>query len=441
MTGAPYAGERILVLGAGRHQVPLIKAAKAGGAEVVTSDYLPDAPGRALADFPVLGDTLDSEVNLAIARQYEVTAVTTIGTDQALPAVADVAEGCGLPCHLTPEGARAATNKVHMKRVLADHGVPVAAHVVVPRHGTDDVLGALTPPLVVKPADAQGQRATCVVTDPRALRVAVEEAQAASREGTAVVEEFLVGPEVTANAWVSGGEVHLLGVLDRVTYNPAPRLGIALRHVYPGVHAEGSYGEVGEILNRVAAAYQMREGPLYVQMIVGEDGIRVVEGSARVGGGHEPALFRHTHGVDLVELTLTLCLGRPNRGLGFDIRRDRPLRHGIVNFVVAHEGELSTFSPVEGGAAGQHVTEGGWYHQPGFRQNRVVDGQGRIGWFVVTGSSRSSVVERADGVYAGLEVRDPSGANLVYWPDPAELSGAEPVVGSRASADERPLAR
>jgi len=423
MTSADLSNRRILILGAGRHQVPLIKRARARGAFVVTSDYLPDAPGREFASLPILADALDSAVNLEIASEHDIDAVLTVGTDQALTTVADVAAAGGLPCHVSPDGARAATDKTWMRNALARAGVPMSmCHVLDSDRLPDyDVFGS--GPWVVKPADAQGQRGTCRVEATDHLAYAVAVARSESRRGVALVEEFLVGPEATASAWLHDGHLDLLGITDRVTYNPPPNLGIALRHVFPGVHAADHVDAVAEALQKVAIAYGMTDGPLYVQMIITESGPKVVEAAARVGGGHETALYHAVAGVDLTELSIDLACGLSPRGAGFDMRTSTPKCHGLINFVVAHAGILHDFTPISDLIPHTVISDGGWYRLPGFGQSEVVDAQGRIGWFLALADTRSELIDGSGEAYDRLVVTGGTGRNLTYWPDPELLAG------------------
>jgi hypothetical protein len=138
------------VLGAGRHQKALIARAEARGLRVVASDYYADAPGKALATYPVQLDATAIAENVTLARKYSVRGVITSGSDLALVAMAEVAAALGLPCYLTPEAARTATNKTLMARAFAAHGVPHAPWREV------RAAAAAPPfplPLVVKPAD------------------------------------------------------------------------------------------------------------------------------------------------------------------------------------------------------------------------------------------------------------------------------------------------
>ncbi len=397
---------RLLILGAGRHQTPLIRRAEERGIETVAADYYEDSPGKRFASHAVLADAFDTDLMLQTAREFDVDGVMTVGTDQAIVAVARVAEALGLPCHVSSEGALRATHKSAMREALAAADVPMTESSPT----TDSATGRVELPVVVKAADSQGQRGLSIVHDRADLASAVEAARAVSPTGTVVVEKFHVGPELTINAWMRDGEVEHATVLDRVTFNPPPSLGICLQHVYPSMHADRR-DECADIARGVATAYDLRSGPLYIQSIVTEDGVRVVEAAARVGGGHEAQLFPRLIDLHPIDRSIDLALGfEPSS------HRSSGSPAGLVNFIVARPGAVSELSSMEALAADGGIDEGGWYVAPGHVQADITDSMGRVGYFIVTGSTRSDAIARASAAYSALEVVDEGGANLAFWP-------------------------
>ena len=74
----------LLVLGAGRHQAPLIQRAEERGVRTVAVDYYQDSPGKRIASHAELADALDVAAVREIALRHRVDGVTTVGTDQAV---------------------------------------------------------------------------------------------------------------------------------------------------------------------------------------------------------------------------------------------------------------------------------------------------------------------------------------------------------------------
>ena len=93
-----------------------------------------------------------------------------------------------------------------------------------------------TAPVVVKAPDRQGQKGLTLVADPAELPAAIETARGAARNGLALVEELVDGPEVTVVGFSVGGVFTALAVTDRLTAEP-PAFGVALAHVWPSARA------------------------------------------------------------------------------------------------------------------------------------------------------------------------------------------------------------
>ncbi|MGH8746828.1 MAG: ATP-grasp domain-containing protein [Burkholderiales bacterium] len=416
--------KRLLVLGAGRHQKGLIRRAEERGLRVVASDYYPDAPGKAYATYRADIDARALDDNIRLAREHRVRGVITAGTDQPLVTMAEVAAALGLPCYLTPEAARTATNKSRMARAFAAHGVLRAPWREARSRAEAEQAAALFGyPLVLKPTDSQGQRGISRVDRPAELEAALGAAVRASRDGCAMIEPFVEGWEVTANAWVKGSEVRLQMITDRVTYNPLPAIGICFQHVYPSVRAAKLEDAVRDQLSRIAACYAVTDAPLYVQMIVHRGGLSVVEAACRIGGGHESSLARIALGVDVIDRLIDLALEGRCAPIADTHDGSGAGGHALVNFLLARPGTVASLEGFDAMLERRGIDEGEFYIGPGHRCEPIVDGQGRVGYFILRQGSRARLLEAAAQAYGLLAARDAAGRDLLFAPERAELLG------------------
>lgn len=414
---------RLLVLGAGRHQAQLIQRAESRRIAVVASDYYPDAPGKRYASFPVDLDALDVDANVALGREHDVAGVITTGTDMAVVTMAEVAAALDLPCYLTKQDALVATDKVLMAEAFARHGVRRPPSCEVGDQTSAESARGLGMPLVVKPADSQGQRGVSRVDHPDSLAGAIADALRWSRSDRAVVEQFIEGHEVTVSAWVVDGDPHILAVTDRVTYNPPPFIGIAFQHVFPSVHAAGLLSAISRQVMGVTTAYAMKEGPLYIQMLVGDGEVWVVEAGGRVGGGHEASLIPLTTGVDLTDRLIDLALFGTAEPVDFRYDDAGPQRHALVNFLLAGPGTVTSCSGFDHPRVAGDIEEGGFYVSAGHVHEGVVNSLGRVGYFVAAASSRAELMERSRAVYGALQLLDERGDEMLFWPEDGLLNG------------------
>ena len=403
---------RLLVLGGGRHQAPLIRRAEERGIEAVVVDYLVDSPGHRIASHSQVADATDPELAAQIAETFQVDGVVTTGTDIPIRAMAAVADKLGAPCYVDTATARMATDKQAMHTALSSAGVAMARWVVVDEGVT---LGWTPMPAVVKPADSQGQRGVTSVLKISDLPKAIDNARSVSRSGRVIVEEFLEGPEFTANAWVQDGEIRLLMVNDRITFNPRPYLGIAYQHRYPSQAATSIIDPVRDITQRTAKAYRIDTGPLYIQMIRTGTGPMVVEAAARIGGGHESRMMLHLTGWSSDDALIDLALGQPPIP-PLPLPEDS---HALVNFILGRRGKVGTVEPF---LPGDGIIESEWYVNRGDLLKDVTDSLGRIGYFLADGSTADDLMDKATAYYAALDLRSDEGMNLVRIPERESLN-------------------
>jgi biotin carboxylase len=142
----PLGDARVLFVGAGRHQRRALVRLRELGVRVVAVDRNPDAPGLAIADVGEVVDLLDVPAVVEAGRRHGVDGVMTYAADRAVPVVAAVAEALDLP-GIGTETAHLMTNKIAMRRQLADAGVPLAAA----RVGSHSPLEAVGDELQARP--------------------------------------------------------------------------------------------------------------------------------------------------------------------------------------------------------------------------------------------------------------------------------------------------
>jgi len=348
---------------------------------VIAADRDPQAVGFALADERAVVSTDDEPALERLSRAREVDGVISPGADWTVGVAARIAERVGLPHPIDAATATLVTSKARQRERLAEAGVPQ------PRlypSGADPAL-----PCVVKPADQQGQRGISVVRSTEELAAAIAAATAVSRGGGYVVEEHVDGPEVTVNAVCVDGEHVPLAVTDRITAEP-PAFGVALAHVWP---SQRDVGAAVEAARAAATALGVRDGPTYTQIRLGEDGPRVVELAARLGGGHDAELVEAATGVALNAIALDCALGRKVSLPAID--HDTGSMGACVVFLVAPQGTLRSIEGVEAAAGVDGVRWVRVYRRPGWRFGPLLRGADRAGAILAVGASRKEALERA----------------------------------------------
>jgi biotin carboxylase len=374
--------KRLLVLGAGSAQLGLLEAARTRGLFTIAVDRDPAAPGFALADRRAIISTEDERGIERLAAAERIDGVIAPGIDWPVGIAARVAAKLGLAHPLEPATAGLAVSKARQRERFDAAGVPQPRWWLVLEPADDLPL-----PSIVKAPDRQGQRGLSVIRGEEELATAIEAAIAASRNGAALVEEVVEGPELTVNAFSIDGAFHALTVTDRITAEP-PAFGVALAHVWP---SEAGTGAAVDVARRAVEALGIRNGPTYTQLRVGPDGPKVMELAARLGGGHDAELCEAALGVDLNRLALAAALGE-------EIRRPEPAARvggACTAFLVPPPGELLSLEGVEEAQRSDGVERVRLYRRPGFRFGDFRVGADRAGAVLAVGESRAEAYERA----------------------------------------------
>jgi len=299
----------VLFVGAGRHQRRAILQARDRGLRVVGVDRSPDAAGLRAADIGEAVDFTDVDAVTEVARHYAVDGALTISADRAVPVVAAVTERLGLPSIGTATAHRM-TNKIAMRRALAEAGVPqprfAAVRSLAERRAALETVGL---PAVLKPADSGGQRGVFRIDSRDDLDAHLHAALAESASGEAILESFTEGTEMNGIVVARNGTAALLTLSDRLRPE-GPGFGVGWIHVYPASIFADQLALAERVAVTATHALGLENGIAFPQLIAAPNGdVVVVEVAARIPGGQMADLVRHAVGVDLVEVALRQALG------------------------------------------------------------------------------------------------------------------------------------
>ncbi len=109
--------KKILILGAGIYQVPLIKKARSMGLYTIAASYAGSYPGLSIAHEVWNVDTRDYQRLIRLSRKSGIDGICTSGTDVAILSLGAVCENLSL-CGLSLPCAKTVTDKAAMKEAF-----------------------------------------------------------------------------------------------------------------------------------------------------------------------------------------------------------------------------------------------------------------------------------------------------------------------------------
>ncbi len=373
---------------------------------VVAVDGNPDAPGLGLADVREVVDFADLAAIADVGRRHGVDGVMTVAADRAVPVVAAVAESLGLP-GIGTRTAHLMTNKIAMRRQLADAGVPQPRFAAVRTiHEAHAAAASVGFPAVLKPADNAGQRGLFLCRSLDDVERHLHASLAESTQQEAILESYHEGREVNGLLVVRGGEPIVVTLSDR-RRPPGAGFGVAIAHVYPSTLFGDALEEVRRTGIHAVKALGLRNGVAYPQVVWSDDGVsRLIEVAARVPAGQMDAVARYGVGVDLVEIALRQALGEP---VPDELVRPKVQQPMAISFLTAEPGPLPTgklvrVSGLDRVKSFPGVVEADLYFREGETIRPVqVDGD-RRGYVIAVADTNVEALERAEAAATLLDV-------------------------------------
>lgn len=319
-------GKFVMVLGASLLQRPAILSAKELGYNVCVVGMEMHPSVESVADeFQKIDlKDLDALAQFALSRRDSLAAVFTAGTDFST-SVAYIAEKCGLPSH-SFEAAQNASNKVKMRECFRRCGVssPSFTYVNLEKLAAlkSEIKKGSQPlslktilsmdcsfPMVVKPADNMGSRGCQKVRTLDELISAAETAISFSRTSTAILEEFMDGPEFSLDGLIYNGKMIVTGFADRHIFSPP--YFVEMGHTMPTDFPEEMQASVAREFQKAAEALGLSCGAAKGDIKFSGGVPKIGEVAGRLSGGYMSGwTFPYASSFNLTKAAMEIALGQ-----------------------------------------------------------------------------------------------------------------------------------
>lgn len=398
---------KALVIAGGLPQIELIKQLKEQGIEALLADGSPAAVARPYADKFFHVDVFDTEAIKEIALKEKVDFLITVCADQVLLVVAKVSEMLGLPCYIDYETCQNVSDKIRMKRIFKQVGVPTTDYVETD-HFDMDVIGKLKFPMVVKPVDAYSSKGVRKADNLEELKPYYEEAHQIGRSGRVIVEEYFSGEEISVDAFVVDGKAQLLNVTNSEKVKDKDRFVIFRGH-YPVKASEAVMKQIEDICQKIADGFGLVNAPLLVQLLHDGDKVSVLEFCARTGGNMKYLLIKYASGVDVIGATIDITLGQePDLSPKFE-------RHNVVvnDFVYCKPGVFDHFEGFEEMERESVINEFHPVRLKGTQMRGVTSSSDRIAGMNIVADSIAEYNEKLKKINSRVKVLDADGYDIM----------------------------
>lgn len=398
---------KAFVIAGGVPQIELIKQLKSRGIITVLADGNPNAVARPYADTFYHVDIFDVPAIKAIAEKEKVDFLLTVCADQVLLVVAEVSEMLGLPCYIDYKTAQDVSDKIRMKRMFKEIGVPTTDY-IESDHLDIEAISHLHYPLVVKPVDAYSSKGVRKANNLDELNRYYAEAQRISRRGGVIVEEFFSGDEISVDAFVVDGKAKILAVTNSEKVKYEDRF-VIFRGRYPVSASEAVLQKIEDIAQKIADGFGLVNAPLLIQLLNNGDDVSVLEFCARTGGNMKWLLIKYSCGVDVITATIDITLGqKPDLEL-------KDTGHTIVvdDFIYCNPGVFDHFEGFDAMVEQGLINEFHPVRIKGTKMNGVTSSSDRIAGMNIVADSIEEFNKKEKKILESVKVIDINGNDIM----------------------------
>ena len=300
-------GKRLLLQGASRGNLGLIKTAKKNGVFVVMTGLGGDFPCNPYADKFCKADISDPDAVLKVAKEEKVDGAIICCSDTGLQAVGRCNDQLRL-VGITEDAAITSANKFLMKEKLLAAGVRTAEFLKVNEESElEKVEREIGYPMIVKATDLQGSRGINVVKSPDRLQEAFRDTMSLTKKDYCIIEQYIDGKEYGAQAFVYKGEV--LFVLPHGDETIMCKTAVPIGHYMPYEISDVLYEDTKVQVTNAIKALGINNCAVNVDLIEKDGKAYMIELTGRVGANCLPELTSNYFGINYYELILATCLG------------------------------------------------------------------------------------------------------------------------------------
>ena len=391
---------KAIVLGGTFPHITLIKKLQKRGFYVILIDYYEEPPAKPIADEHIQESTLNKEAVLKIAKEKKVNLVISTCIDQANVTACYVAEKLGLTMPYNYETAISVTDKSLMKEIMVKNAIPTSNFQKV-NNLADLQIDNFNFPLIVKPVDSNSSKGVKKIDSKELINQYLSEAIILSRDGNAIIEEYIDGKEIGIDCYVKNGRAEVLMVKERRKIKLEDNTQQIYGCFWPDNLRNKNLKKITKIATDIARVFKLDNTPLMIQAIANEDDISIIEFAPRIGGGESFRIIKLSTGFDIVEAAIDSYLNKK-----VEVTFKKPTLYYVENFIYVHESKFKNISGYENLLNEGIIEYIDVFKSCGTQIGKDLTSNNRAGVFTVKGTTKEETIEKIQKAVQEIEVFD-----------------------------------
>lgn len=289
------------------------------------------------------------------------------------------------------------TDKGAMRAHLAAHGIATIPFVVADSVETVTAFGRDCGwPIILKPIEGTGSKQIHKLHEEAEVAGAYAAIMKDFPNRPPIAEKFIVGPEVSVEAFSWKGEHAVLTVTDKTT-SGAPYF-VETGHSMPSALAPETVAAIKHMTEAFLVSIGHLSGPSHTEVIVTESGPIIIESHTRTGGDRIFEMVELAHGVDMIGATL--------QGLAGQTPQVNPTRErgAAIRYLILPEGTVESVAGLADAAGSEGVVRCDTAIEAGARISDFKNSNERHGYVLAIGKDRADAVRNAEAALAKIDV-------------------------------------
>ena len=362
-------------------------------------------------------DTQDVDALEKLIREKGIDGIFVGTTEVNIPPAIELSRRTGARFYVNAEQWAVLSNKHAFKTLLQEHGIGTIPEYDVSGGLTEEAVGKMRFPVLVKPADSSGARGISVAHDPEELKKSYAYAESFSRSGKVLVESFLRGMDDTFVRYhFQDGAYSISSSYDRhVNTEMGGFGGIGIAYIHPSRHLKAFIEQYDRKFREVFESLSLKNGMITLQTFVDEkENFYFYEAGYRLGGSQSYIFTDYLNKSNTLQYMVNCALTGKMADFSIAERDDPFIRVPCVNLYIALKpGKVAVFDGVDEvrripGVL--NVTEL-------FGLGKTVEKTGSLTQVClrmhVTGESREAVDGTLERIYDTLDIRDEDGNDMI----------------------------
>lgn len=387
--------KRLLILGAGRGQVGLYKAAKEMGITTIAGT-MPDnnPPCIKLADEVCYMNIANPDEVASKAEKLALDGVATCCLDTGISSLGKTCDKLGL-IGLTESAAIMCNDKSKMKKAFMQGGVSTAKYFEISSETElEKALEKIQLPVIIKATDLQGSKGIYISKTREAAFEGFRSAMKLTKRSYCIVEEYIEGWEFGAQAFVYDNEVFFVMPHGDETY--MSHTAVPVGHYVPLQCDNSIYEQTEDVVKKAIKALGLNNCAVNVDLILKDGKVYMIELTGRVGANCLPELVEINFGIEYYKMIAAMAVGE--NPLKYWENRNKEETAGLAKMIFSTEQRGILKDVSFAGEKTEDILEITFFKQPGDEIRVFENSNDCIGQIVVKGNTLDECKKKVNDV-------------------------------------------